>query len=110
MNDDFLNNIPEDSEEDYEPVIVSVVDEEGEEHIFEELDTLELDDKEYVALLPVYDDDDLINAEDELIILVRNYDGDEIYLEPIEDEDEFMKVGQMFEDRLSDMFDFNDED
>lgn len=97
------------SEEDSQPVIVSVVDEEGEEHIFEELDTLELNDKEYVALLPVYDDD-ILDENGELIILMRNYDGDEIYLEPIEDEDEFMKIGRMFEDRLSDMFDFDDEE
>ena len=94
--------------EEYEPVIVSVVDEEGEEHIFEELDILELDDKEYVALLPVYDDE-VVDEDGELIILIRNYDkNDEIYLEPIEDEDEFMRVGKMFEERLADMFDFND--
>lgn len=94
--------------EEYEPVIVSVVDEEGEEHIFEELDILEIDDKEYVALLPVYDDE-VVDEDGELIILIRNYDkNDEIYLEPIEDEDEFMKVGKMFEERLADMFDFND--
>lgn len=93
--------------EDYEPVIVSVVDEEGEEHIFEELDIIETDDKEYVALLPVYDED-VVDEAGELIILIRNYDGDEIYLEPIEDEDEFMRIGKMFEERLADMFDFND--
>ena len=94
--------------EEYEPVIVSVVDEEGEEHIFEELDILEIDNKEYVALLPVYDDE-VVDEDGELIILIRNYDkNDEIYLEPIEDEDEFMKVGKMFEERLADMFDFND--
>ena len=94
--------------EEYEPVIVSVVDEEGEEHIFEELDILEIDDKEYVALLPVYDDE-VVDEDGELIILIRNYDkNDEIYLEPIEDEDEFMKVCKMFEERLADMFDFND--
>lgn len=91
------------------PVIVSVVDEEGVEHMFEELDVIELDDKEYVALLPVYDDD-VDDVEGELIILLRNYDGDDIYLEPIEDEAEFMRIGQMFEERLSDIFDFNDED
>lgn len=99
-NDDQLN-------EEYEPVIVSVVDDDGEEHIFEELDILEIDDKEYVALLPVYDDE-VMDEDGELIILIRNYDDDEIYLEPIEDEDEFMKVGKMFEARLADMFEFDD--
>lgn len=106
MSDIIMNE--ENNSEEYEPVIVSVVDEEGEEHIFEELDILEIDDKEYVALLPVYDEE-VMDEDGELIILIRNYDdNDEIYLEPIEDEDEFMKVGKMFEERLADMFDFND--
>ena len=107
MNEE-LNDIINDDEDTYEPLIVSVVDEDGVEHMFEELDTLELDDKEYVALLPVYDDD-VTDEEGELIILLRNYDGDEIYLEPIEDEEEFMRIGRMFEERLSDMFEFDDD-
>ena len=104
MNEEILNN---DNTEEYEPLIISVIDEEGEEHIFEELDTLEINDNEYVALLPVYDEE-VIDEDGELIILRRNYDGDEIYLEPIENEDEFMKIGRMFEERLADMFEFND--
>ena len=109
MSDELKFDNTEETEEGYEPVIVSVVDENGEEHIFEELDILELDNKEYVALLPVYDDD-VMDEAGELIILTRNYDGDEIYLEPIEDDDEFMRIGKMFEERLADMFDFDDED
>lgn len=107
MNDELKFDNSE--EESYEPVIVSVIDEDGEEHIFEELDILELDDKEYVALLPVYDDD-VTDENGELIILMRKYDGDEIYLEPIENEDEFMRIGKMFEERLSDIFEFDDEE
>lgn len=105
MDNEFMNDI--ENEDENAPLIVSVIDEDGEEHIFEELDTIETDDNEYVALLPVYDDD-VTDEDGELIILKRYYDGDEIYLEPIEDEDEFMKIGRMFEDRLSDMFEFND--
>ena len=107
MNDELKFENSE--EETYEPVIVSVVDEEGEEHIFEELDIIEFDNKEYVALLPVYDDE-VVDENGELIILMRNYNDDEIFLEPIEDEDEFMKIGKMFEERLADMFDFDDEE
>ena len=107
MNDELKFEGSE--EESYEPVIVSVVDEEGEEHIFEELDIIELNNKEYVALLPVYDDE-VVDENGELIILMRNYNGDEIFLEPIEDEDEFMKIGKMFEERLADIFDFDDEE
>ena len=103
---DIINNELEN--EEYSPDIVSVIDDDGEEHIFEELDVLSLDDKEYVALLPIYEEDDVMD-DGELIILLRNYDDDgEIYLEPIENEAEFMKVGKMFEERLADMFDFDD--
>lgn len=104
MNEEILNN---ENTEEYEPLIVSVIDEEGTEHFFEELDTMELDDNEYVALLPVYDEE-VMDEDGELIILKRNYEGDEIYLEPIENDDEFMKVGKMFEERLADMFVFDD--
>lgn len=109
MSDDIKLENADESAEDFQ--IVSVVDEDGEEHIFEELDIIELDDKEYVALLPIYDDDEVFDDDGELIILERSYDEDgEIYLEPIENEAEFMKIGKMFEERLSDIFEFDDEE
>ncbi len=104
---DFINNEDQATEE-YSPDIVSVIDDDGEEHIFEELDIISIDDKEYVALLPIYDEE-VVDEDGELIILLRNYDDDgEIYLEPIENEEEFMRIGKMFEERLADMFDFDD--
>ena len=42
--------------DEYGPDIVSVVDEEGVEHTFEELDRIETDEGKFVALLPVYDE------------------------------------------------------
>ena len=54
---------------DYNPDIVSVVDEEGKEHIFEELDRIETDRGCYVALLPVYDDsEEVLEGEDEVLL------------------------------------------
>lgn len=99
-------------EEEYNPDIVSIVDEDGKEHIFEELDRIETDDgSRYVALLPLPEDNKQILEDDgELIILKVNEENGEIYLEPIEDDDEFDEIGQIFEDRLSDMFDFEDDD
>ena len=97
---------------EYNPDIVSVVDEEGKEHVFEELDRIETDDGRYVALLPMYDDpQEMLDYSGELIILkVEEDDDGETYLCPIEDEDEFNAVGEAFEERLSDMFDFEDEE
>lgn len=103
-----INNNEQLNGEEFSPDIVSVIDEDGVEHIFEELDVLSIDDKEYVALLPIYDEE-VVDEDGELIILLRNYDSDdEIYLEPIENEDEFMRIGKMFEERLADMFEFED--
>ena len=98
-------------EEEYNPDIVSVVDEDGKEHIFEELDRIETDEGRYVALLPLYDDKSQILEDDgELIILRVVEEKGETYLEPIEDDEEFEEIGQIFEERLSDVFDFEDEE
>ena len=82
---------------DYNPDIVSVVDEEGKEHIFEELDRIETDRGCYVALLPVYDDsEEVLEGEDEVLgVKVIEEDG-ETYLTMIEDDDEFEEVYQAF--------------
>ncbi len=97
-------------QDNYDPDIVSVVDEEGKEHIFEELDRIETDDAKYVALSPIYDDaESLINDDGELIILKVEDEGDETYLIPIEDDDEFDEIGRIFEERLSELFDFDED-
>lgn len=99
--------------EEYTPDIVSIVDEEGKEHVFNELDRIETDKGRYVALLPLPENPDKITEEEsELIILKVEEDDGEIYLCPIEDDDEFEEVGTIFEERLSELYDFegNDEE
>ena len=98
--------------EDFNPDIVSVVDEEGVTHTFEELDRIETDEGRFIALLPVYSEaQDIIDDDGELIILsvVEDEDG-EVYLEPIEDEKLFNKIGDIFEERLSEYFEFAEEE
>ena len=97
--------------EEYNPDIVSVIDEDGVEHTFEELDRIETDDGRYVALLPVYDDSqDIIDDDGEIIILqVDEEETGEIFLCPIEDSKKFDEIGKIFEERLSDLF-FEDEE
>lgn len=95
--------------EEYTPDIVSVIDEDGKEHIFEELDRIETDSGKYVALLPLPENpDNLTEEDDELIILKVEDDKGEIYLSPIEDDNEFNEIGQIFEERLAEMFDFDE--
>ncbi len=99
------------ADENYNPDLVSVVDEDGVSHTFEELDRIETDEGRFIALLPVYEEAaEILDDDGELIILCVNEDEDgEIYLEPIEDEKLFDKIGKIFEERLADLFEFDGE-
>ncbi len=96
--------------EEYAPDVVSIIDEEGKEHIFEELDRIETDSGKYVALLPLPENPDkIVEGEDELIILKVEEENGETYLCPIEDDAEFEEVGNAFEERLAEMFEFEED-
>ena len=100
------------SETNYNPDLVTVEDEEGVSHTFEELDRIETETGKYIALLPVYDEaEEILDDDGELILLkVQEEENGEIYLEPIEDDEEFNTIGQIFEERLQDMFEIDDDD
>ncbi len=88
--------------------IVSVIDDEGNEHQFEVLDAIETDEGRYVALLPVYTEAEAaIEGDGELVILeVVNDEGDDL-LVPIEDDEIFENIAGIFEDRLADYYEIN---
>ena len=95
--------------EEFNPDLVSVIDENGVEHVFEELDRIETDTAKYVALLPVYDEaEEILDDDGELIILKVCEEDGETYLEPIEDDNEFNEIGKIFEERLSEFYDFEE--
>ena len=97
-------------QDDYNPDIVSVVDEDGKEHIFEELDRIETDEGRYVALIPVYDDsEEILDDDGELIILRVLEENGEPFLTAIEDFKEFEKIGKIFQERLEEMFEITEE-
>ena len=110
MADNFDNQV--NINEEYGPDLVSVVDEKGVEHTFEELDRIETDEGKFIALLPVYDEaEEILDSDGELIILqVKEEEDGELYLEPIEDDDLFDEIGKLFEERLADIFEFDDEE
>jgi len=85
--------------------IITLVDDDGEGHEFEIVDSTEMDGGNYVALVPIEDDSD---DSGELVILkVMEEDGEE-FLDTIEDEAEFDKVSAIFVKRLEDVFDFEE--
>lgn len=98
--------------------IISLLDEEGKEHEFEIVDALELDDQQYLALVPLYDEsqaEEALEDSGELVILRVSEEEDEDedggqYLDAIDNEDEYNKVAELFMGRLEDYFDFEEEE
>ena len=94
--------------EEYNPDIVSLVDDEGKEYNFEVLDAIETDEARYLALLPTYDDPQkMLDDSGELVIVkVGEENGEEYYYE-IEDDDEYEMIADAFTDRLEDFFEID---
>ena len=92
--------------EDFGNDIVSVVDEDGKEHVFEELDRVDLPGGSYVALAPLVGEaDEDEDGDDELILLRVEEEDGEIFLSILEDEAEFDAVAKVFSERLGIPFD-----
>ena len=73
--------------DEYEPDLIVLLDDDGEEHSFEILDTLEHEDKTYYALLPMFDDpDEQVESDGQYYIFeVVEEDGEE-QLAEVEDD------------------------
>lgn len=97
--------------DDFNPEIISVIDDDGKEYQFEVLDQLEDGDFLYYALLPVQDEaQDIVEDDGELVILkLAEEDGEEVFI-TIEDDDEYEKVAAAFTERLQDLFEINEEE
>ena len=89
--------------------IVILNDEEGNEVKFEFLDLVELDEEEYVVLLPVTEEGE--EEEGEVVILKvedTDEDADEESYVSVEDEEILNKVFEIFKEKFKDDFDFVD--
>ncbi len=105
-------NVPEANEEEMEFTadLITLTDEDGEDHEFELVDTLEHNGKSYVALVTSAENpDEMLEDDGNLVIMkiIEEKDGDDI-LELIEDDDEFEEISDIFMDRLSDMYEFDE--
>lgn len=90
--------------------VITLNDEEGNEVKFEFLDLIELEEEEYVVLLPI-----LENEEDEgdgEVVILKLEDSDEETEEEsyvgVEDEEILAKVFSIFKEKFKDEFDFVD--
>lgn len=95
---------------EYEADLITLIDDEDNEHKFEIIDTLENDNGIYYALFPVYDTpEEQLNADGEYYIFeVVEEDGEELLLE-VEDEAILDELSATFEKRFEEFFDEEDE-
>lgn len=95
-------------EEELDNIIV-LNDEDGQEVKFEFLDLVELDDEEYVVLLPISEDEDDSDGE---VVILKLEDSDEETEEEsyvgVDDEEILSKVFEIFKEKFKDEFDFVD--
>lgn len=97
-----------DNNEIYDPEIYTLTDEDGNELNFALLASLEHEGAEYKALIPV--DENGEETSDEYVILKVGTDEDgEAVLETIEDDDEFDRIADIFDDEFADVF-YDDQD
>lgn len=91
--------------------ILTLEGDDGVEHTFEVLDSIENAGTRYLALSPIYDDPQQTLADSgELVILrVVEADGEE-FLETIDDEDEMDEIADIFMERLEEDYDVISED
>ena len=85
-----------DNKELYEPDLISVTDDDGNEIVFELLERYETDDDVYVAITEYRDEaEEIVEADNEVIILKVLEENGEEYLAEIEDEVEFEQVSDI---------------
>lgn len=83
--------------------IYTLTDEEGNESEFEYLGELSIDDNNYLALIPLDGEDD-----EYVILKVTADENGEEMLVTIDDDDEFDRVADAFEDQFMDEYDLDE--
>ena len=99
--------------EEYQPDLMTLEDEDGNEITFEVIDALDhkgvhyLDHKgvHYLAVVEYAEDEEDVDEDAQLVILSVGEDADGEYLDVVDDDETLMEVGALFEKRLSDSFD-----
>ena len=97
---DMEKNLP-DEEEDVD--VFTLTDEEGNEEQFEILGSIELDGNVYYALTAVED-----KSDEYVILKLEGEDGDDVTLVTVDDDDEFDRVADEFEDKLFGEVDYDE--
>lgn len=95
----MLNN--EDMIQEYEPELVTLIDDEGNEVEFELLDVVDYEGEEYVVLIENNEE-----AQDVVILKIESVDDETENYIGIDDEELLSNVFETFKEKYKDEFDF----
>ena len=88
------------AEEEYQPDLMTLEDEDGNEVTFEVIDALDHN----LAVVEYAENEDDVNDDAQLVILSVGEDDEGEYLDVVEDDETLLEVSKLFEKRLSDQF------
>ena len=104
MSDEIKN--PNTEDEEYQPDLMTLEDEDGNEVTFEVIDALDHKGVHYLAEVEYTENEE--DAEDaQLVILSVGEDDEGEYLDVVEDDETLLEVSKLFEQRLSDDYEID---
>ncbi|HJC71382.1 MAG TPA: DUF1292 domain-containing protein [Candidatus Ruthenibacterium merdavium] len=91
---------------DYTPDLITLEDEKGIEHQCEVIDAADYNNERYLAVVPYSPDPEKMLEEDAQLVIMRVVqDGDEEFLDIVEDDEELAAVSEVFAARLEELYD-----
>ena len=105
MSDEIKNS---NTEEEYQPDLMTLEDEDGNEVTFEVIDATEVNGTRYLAVIPYQEDPESLQEDAELILMRIGTDDEGEYMDIVDDDEELITVGKVFEERLRAMYDIDD--
>ena len=94
--------------EEAAPDLLTLEDEDGNEVTFEVIDATEVNGTRYLAVIPYQEDPESLQEDAELILMRIGTDDEGEYMDIVDDDEELITVGKVFEERLRAMYDIDD--
>lgn len=94
--------------EEAAPDLLTLEDENGKEVTFEVIDATEVNGTRYLAVIPYQEDPESLQEDAELILMRIGTDDEGEYMDIVDDDEELITVGKVFEERLRAMYDIDD--
>ena len=94
--------------EEAKPDLLTLEDEDGQEVTFEVIDATEVNGTRYLAVIPYQEDTASLQEDAELILMRIGTDDEGEYMDIVDDDEELLTVGKVFEERLRAMYDIDD--